>query len=135
MSLNITNIKIENAKAGSEKMIAVGILGRFTMDFYLDDGTHFLSLKDMTLRQTKDGKQYIQHAYETWGPENKKKYFHYLWPGMDNHNRDAKLNDLVQKVAQQSPHQLPLHQRHPTTAAVASSSGNQGLERIRETRS
>ena len=69
MSLNITNIKIENAKAGSDKMVAVGILGRFTVDFYLDDGTHFLSLKDMTLRQTKDGKKYIQHAYETWGPE------------------------------------------------------------------
>jgi|TARA_R110002110_G_scaffold145190_2_gene334578 hypothetical protein len=115
MSLNITNIKIENAKAGSDKMVAVGILGRFTVDFYLDDGTHFLSLKDMTLRQTKDGKKYIQHAYETWGPENKKKYFHYLWPGMDNHNRDAKMNDLVQKVSEQIDSADP----SPTSTAPA----------------
>jgi len=101
MSLNITSIKIENARKGTENMIKANILGRFTIDLYLEDSTHFLSLKDMTLRQTREGKKYIQHAYETWGPDNKKKFFHYLWPGMDNNNRDAKMADLLVKVTQQ----------------------------------
>ena len=122
MTLNISNIKIEHAKKGSEKMIAVGILGKFTLDMYLDDGTHFLSLKDMSLRKTKDGKTYIQHAYETWGPENKKKYFHYLWPGMDNNNRDAKLADLVQKVTEQIESADP----SPTATSSPNSSSSGG---------
>lgn len=115
MSLNITNIKIENVRPGSKAQRKVGILGVFTLDFYLEGGTFFLTLKDMSLRETREGKRYIQHPFEVWGDEKKKKYHHYLWP--TSNNRDEKMKDLLKKVEEQIG---PI----PSEEKAASSSGS-----------
>ena len=97
MSLNITNIKIENVRKGNDNQVAKGIHGKFTLDLYLDDGTHFITLKDMSLRKTRNDTWYIQPPYSTWGEGNKNKSFYFFfYPNSDD--RDAKLKDLVGKV-------------------------------------
>jgi hypothetical protein len=96
MSLNITNIKIENVKKGTTNQVNKGIHGKFTLDMYLEDGTHFITLKNMTLRKTRNGAWYIQPPYEVWGEDKKKSFFYFLYPSSED--RDAKLKDLVTKV-------------------------------------
>lgn len=99
MSLNINNIKIENVRVGSVKQKEKGILGKYSLDFYLEDGTLFISLKDMALCKTRDGQKYIRHPFATWGdPEKKNKmYYHYLYAGSTE--RDTKLAPLLKKIS------------------------------------
>ncbi len=93
------NIKIENVKKGTDNQVAKGIHAKFNMDLYGDDNVQFITLKNLTLRKTRQGTWYIQPPYETWQDrENnqKKSYFFYLYP--DSDDRDAKLSGIVSKV-------------------------------------
>ncbi len=120
--MEITNIKIENVKKGTPRQVEKGIHGKFTMDLYLSDGTHFLTLKSMTLRKTRQDVYYIQPPYETWGDGNKNKsYFYYLYPSSED--RDSKLKDLVDKVVSKVNSATPA----PTATSPSPSSSSSSM--------
>jgi len=112
------NIKIENVKKGTDNQVAKGIHAKFNMDLYGDDNVQFITLKNLTLRKTRQGTWYIQPPYETWQDrENnqKKSYFFYLYP--DSDDRDAKLSGIVSKVVAM----LDTAEDNPGSAAPAAS--------------
>jgi hypothetical protein len=113
------NIKITNVRKGSDKQLAIGIQAIFTVDIHLDDGSHFLSMRDMKLRSTKEGKLYIQHPYREYGEgdDKKKIYFHYMYPGADD--RDAQMDKIIHKVQE-------MVNSGGTTAAASTSNASSG---------
>jgi len=100
--MKITDYIIEYVRSATPAQMKVGINGSFSLKIETDEGT-LVSLRDLTLRVTKEGKSYIGQPYRTGekkeGTDKVSKYYYYdLFSG--NNNREQLMNNILAKAKQ-----------------------------------
>lgn len=100
--MKITDYVIEYVRSATPAQVNVGIHGTFSLKIDTDEGV-LVSLRDLTIRTTKEGKSYIGQPYRTGekkeGNDKVAKYYYYdLFSG--NKNRDELMNNILAKAKQ-----------------------------------
>lgn len=79
--MKITEYKIEHARTPTENQKNVGIFGTFSLTIETDEGP-LVTLKELTLRKTKEGSAYIGVPYRAGekkdGNDKTTKYYYYI---------------------------------------------------------
>ena len=111
MSIEIEKMTISNARPGIPNQVAKGIHGSFNIDIFQTGGTLFLSCKEMTLRQTRNGKWYGAPPFRIWeGKDGQKNrtHFYYFYGGSSD--RDDRMKGILEKVLKElsiNPDEMP----------------------------
>lgn len=100
--MKITDYVIEYVRPATPAQVNVGIHGTFSLKIDTDEGV-LVSLRDLTIRTTKEGKSYVGQPYRTGekkeGSDKAAKYYYYdLFSG--NKNRDELMNNILAKAKQ-----------------------------------
>lgn len=104
---NSINFTVRTAFPGSEKQKAIGIYGTFNMTIDGPDGI-IVSLNDMKLMKSKEGKYYIRSAFRTYDTQNEKgetvpRRIEYakFWPEQQNWDKQQVIVDAVLSALEQ----------------------------------
>ena len=102
ITMKITDYIIEFVRAATPAQVNVGINGSFSLKIETDEGT-LISLRDLTIRTTKEGKAYIGQPYRTGekkeGNDKVTKYYYYDLFN-NNPNREKLLANILAKAKQ-----------------------------------
>jgi hypothetical protein len=101
--------KITRLFAGTENQKKVGIHGTFNLDMSNDDGI-VVSFKDLMLRQSREGKYYIESPFNTYegkdkegNPKTQKNNYVRLFPEEKNRSKQDALVQMVLEELNKTP--------------------------------
>lgn len=96
---------IKNFFVGTEKQVAVGILGTFSIDVLVGDDV-LLTANDIMLRKRRDGKKYIESPSREYTPKgsDEKKRANYIrfWPDKKNWDKQEIIISLAEAAMEEA---------------------------------